>query len=187
MHRNGVKVLGTFLVEPHTPDVERLFAQEEGEYVVAKKLAAMAQVFGFDGWLLNIEKEFAASVEDCTGNVVAFIRYLKGLLGPEGKVVWYDSLTSKNEVDYQNGLTLENAKFAAAADALFTNYKWAETELSNSKIATQWYGIESERVFFGIDVWAQNITTTGPKRITFPRDGGGGTLTGVVRSISHQP
>ena len=180
LHRSGVKVLGTFLIEPHTPAIDRLFAQTEGHFDVAKKLAAMAQVFGFDGWLLNIEKEFAASVDDCVGNMIAFIENLNTLLGPEGNVVWYDALNGKNEVEYQNGLTLENAKFATAAGALFTNYEWAETEILNSSIAAQWYEIDTENVFFGIDVWAQNTNMTGHRRITFPREGGGGTLTGLV-------
>lgn len=88
MHRNGVKVLGTFIVEPGKTHIERMLDQVDGEFIVAKQLATMAEVFGFEGWLLNIEMEFPKSIENLTGKINAFIRSLKRLLGPEGNVVW---------------------------------------------------------------------------------------------------
>lgn len=88
MHRNGVKVLGTFIIEPGKTQVERMLDQVDGEFVIAKQLATMAEVFGFDGWLLNIELEFPKSIKNLTGKINAFIRSLKRLLGPEGNVVW---------------------------------------------------------------------------------------------------
>ena len=180
LHRNGVKVLGTFIVEPQTPNIERLLYQEDGVFVVAKQLASMAETFGFDGWLLNIEKEFPYSTEDRTSEIISFIHNLKRLLAPGSRVVWYDALTNKNEVEYQNGLSMQNIEFAQAADALFTNYRWTESRLSNAKINAQWHELDIKRIYFGIDVWAQNTNMPGPKRITFPPDGGGGTLTGLV-------
>ena len=45
MHRNGVKVLGTFIVEPGKTHVERMLDQENGEFIVAKQLAAMVCMF----------------------------------------------------------------------------------------------------------------------------------------------
>lgn len=91
MHRNGVKVLGTFIVEPGKAHVERMLDYVDGEYVVAKHLAAMANVFGFDGWLLNIESEFPKSIQNVTEKICALIRSLKRLLGPAGNVVWCKS------------------------------------------------------------------------------------------------
>lgn len=87
MHRNGVKVLGTFIVEHKKSHVEQLLDQVNGEFV-AKQLAAMANVFGFDGWLLNIETEFPDAIKHPTEKICAFIRSLKRLLGPAGNVVW---------------------------------------------------------------------------------------------------
>lgn len=91
MHRNGVKVLGTFMVEPGKSHVERMLHQVNGEFIVAKQLAAMVDVFGFDGWLLNIELEIPKPIEDPSGEMCAFIRILKRLLGPAGNVVWCKS------------------------------------------------------------------------------------------------
>ena len=91
MHRNGVKVLGTFILEPGKAHVERTLDQVNGDFIIAKQLAAMANVFGFDGWLLNMELEFPNSVENLTGKICALIRNLKRLLGPAGNVVWCKS------------------------------------------------------------------------------------------------
>ena len=91
MHRNGVKILGTFIVEPGKTNVERMLHQVSGELIVAKQLAAMADVFGFDGWLLNVESKFPRSIKSLTGKICAFIRCLKRLLGPAGSVVWCKS------------------------------------------------------------------------------------------------
>ncbi len=91
MHRNGVKVLGTFMVEPGTTQVERMLDQVNGEFIVAKQLAAMADVLGFDGWLLNIELELPKSIQDPTVKIQALIRSLRRLLGPAGSVFWCKS------------------------------------------------------------------------------------------------
>jgi endo-beta-N-acetylglucosaminidase D len=180
MHRNGVKVLGTFIVESEKIQPGRMLDQEDGEFVVAKQLAAIAGAFGFDGWLLNVEIEFPNLVTHPTEKLTGFIRSLKRLLGSEGLVIWYDALNIDNRVDYQNGLTEKNVPFALAADYLFTNYKWTKSKLEQAKIVSQWHGITPKEVQFGIDVWAQNTDMPGPPRVTFPAKVGGGTNTGLV-------
>ncbi|MCJ1374963.1 hypothetical protein MMC20_006196 [Loxospora ochrophaea] len=180
LHRNGVKALGTFIIEPQTQDEQRTLSQTDGRFCVAEQLAAMAQEFGFDGWLVNIEKEFSSCV---TESLVSFMKNLKDALGHHGQVIWYDALDVDNQVNYQNGLTPRNLKFALAADGILTNYKWLEANIHDSaKIATV-NAIGLSQVFFGIDVWAQNTNMPGPPRITFPPVGGGGTNTGLVSSL----
>lgn len=180
LHRNGVKVLGTFMIEPQTPDMERMLESSDGEYKIARQLALMADTLGFDGWLLNIEKELASDVKDPTGELKAFIASLKRCLGPEKLVIWYDSLTTENEVDYQNGLSSKNVAFAEAADALFTNYRWDLDRLHASKALAPRHGMKTSKIFFGVDVWAQNTNMPGPRRTTYPAKEGGGTNTGLV-------
>ena len=181
-HRNGVKVLGTFIVEPQTTNVERIFTKLHGRYSLAQKLAEMAYIFGFDGWLLNIEKKFAA---DYTTEMVEFIMQLKDELRSGSQVVWYDALNTDNEVRYQNGLTRKNLPFAKAADGLFTNYKWTEDKLQEAKELATEYDLDLLKLYFGIDVWAQNTDMLGPPRVTWPPDNGGGTNTGWVGNCSH--
>ena len=45
MHRNGVKVLGTFMIEQGSIRVERMLDQVNGEFLVAKQLAVMVRQF----------------------------------------------------------------------------------------------------------------------------------------------
>ncbi|MCJ1285373.1 hypothetical protein MMC26_004713 [Xylographa opegraphella] len=181
LHRNGVEVLGTFLVEPQTANIDRILLLADGRYVVAEILANMAHKYGFDGWLLNIEKKFAST---STKELVGFIESLKKALGGCLRVSWYDALTVDNEVRYQNGLTQKNLPFAKAADTLFTNYQWTESKLKEATSVAATHGIITSEIFFGIDVWAQNIGS-GRRRTTFPREGGGGTNTGwAVKVLS---
>ena len=179
MHRNGVKILGSFIVEPQTINVERMLECQAGEYVVATQLAALATNLGFDGWLLNIEQEFPEEV-DIRAKLVGFIVALKQCLGPTGLVIWYDALSVENEVRYQNGLTNMNADFARHADALFTNYKWTLEKLIDSRLLAGKVEVQPHNIFFGIDVWAQNTNMPGRRRVTYPENGGGGTNTGLV-------
>lgn len=47
------------------------------------------------------------------------------------------------------------------------------------------HGLPLEKIYFGIDVWAQNKTKLTQPRITYPERGGGGTNTGVaVKKLS---
>ena len=182
MHRNGVKVLGTFIIESDKLQIERMFEHNRGEFVVAQQLADMADAYGFDGWLLNIEAELPRAMEIIQLN--RFIESLKLLLGPERSVAWYDALTVDNEVDYQNGLSVKNLPFALAADSLFTNYKWTKKKLDEARIIAERNGLDIAKIHFGVDVWAQNTNMPGPPRVTFPPKGGGGTNTGMVSHTS---
>ena len=178
MHRNGVKVLGTFVLESEKIQIERMFEHSRGEYVVAKQLADMADAYGFDGWLLNVETELPQAMGILQLN--RFIEQLRVSLGPERKAVWYDALTIDNQVDYQNSLTEKNFPFALAAGSFFTNYKWTEKELGKARSTAERNRFDMTKVHFGIDVWAQNTNMPGPPRVTYPPKGGGGTNTGLV-------
>ncbi|KAL8819486.1 MAG: hypothetical protein Q9191_007727 [Dirinaria sp. TL-2023a] len=186
LHRNGVKVLGTFIVEPQTQDIERMLECEDRKYTVAHKLAMMADALGFDGWLLNIEQEFPDHVPNLTTQLCDFIYELKRYLSRDKSVIWYDALNTDNEVEYQNGLTTKNAAFAKDAEELLTNYKWTTRILQESTAVAEDIGISSLSVSFGIDVWAQNTNMPGPPRVTYPAKGGGGTNTGLaVRALAQ--
>ena len=180
LHRNGVKVLGTFIVEPQSPDTERMLREHDGDFPIAKQLAHLADIFAFDGWLLNIEKEFPSGTDNWVERLTHFIKAMKKHLGKDKQVVWYDALTIENEVDHQNGLTGKNLPFVQAADALFTNYEWMPTNVFQARQIANENNISTENIFFGIDVWAQNTHFSGPPRVTYPPEGGGGTNTGVV-------
>jgi endo-beta-N-acetylglucosaminidase D len=93
LHRNGVKSLGTFIVERQTRGLETILKFEEPDisgkrtFPVARKLAQMAEFFGFDGWLVNIETAFSRNHWDLEA-LLQFLQDLQHHLGPHGQLVW---------------------------------------------------------------------------------------------------
>ncbi|KAI4911266.1 uncharacterized protein J4E92_010322 [Alternaria infectoria] len=191
LHRNGVEALGTFLIEPQTEGSERVLnhtTEESGDLIfpMAKKLASIATHFGFDGWLINIEKPFPSHVWD-PEVLGAFLRQLKTELGVDKRLIWYDALTTSNKISYQNALTSSNLKFADACENLLTNYCWTDIHVSESMKLAQYAGFhgpfakgKKKSIYFGVDVWAQNKSSFTHPRVTYPEYGGGGTNTGVA-------
>ncbi|KAF2119007.1 glycosyl hydrolase family 85-domain-containing protein [Lophiotrema nucula] len=187
LHRNGVKSLGTLLIEPQTKDSERLLqhiassggASKRLNFPLAKKLAAIAKHYGFDGWLVNIEKPFPSETWD-THVLGAFLEELRNNLGPSKDLIWYDALTIANKINYQNTLNQQNILFAKACGSILTNYCWTEAEARSSRKLAQPTDLPLEKVFFGIDVWAQNPSSITHPRVTYPEKGGGGTNTGIA-------
>ncbi|KAF2756289.1 hypothetical protein EJ05DRAFT_502747 [Pseudovirgaria hyperparasitica] len=186
LHRNGVKVLGTLLVERDLPGYEGILESwqslsvdgEKTHYPLAHQLASMASVYGFDGWLVNLEHPFPRRHWNLHA-LLGFLEQLKTDMKEHCELVWYDALTATNEVNYQNRLSLRNLAFAKAAGSILTNYRWTGEGASSSIKLAQEHQIPLSNIFFGIDVWAQNTHTTGPKRVTYPSKGGGGTNTGL--------
>ena len=138
LHRNGVRVLGTFITEGDAGStaLSRLLDKgSAGEYMFATQLALIAETYGFDGWLINIEASFPGK-NLVPGELEAFLKELRSAvreLVPGGLVIWYDALTVRNQVNWQNGLTQLNAPFFQATDGLFTNYWWRKQELGDTR------------------------------------------------------
>ncbi|KAI8943590.1 hypothetical protein NX059_001582 [Plenodomus lindquistii] len=183
LHRNGVKALGTVLIEPQTKGTERLLehvtSAEGMTFPLVEKLVAIAQHYGFDGYLINIEKPFSSDVW-ALQVLEAFLSQLKRDLGETKQLIWYDALTSSNKISYQNALNASNIAFAKVCGSILTNYCWTEANAESSKQLALRNDFPLKKVFFGIDVWAQNTTTLSHPRVTYPERGGGGTNTGVA-------
>lgn len=91
LHRNGVKALGTLIIEPQAQNTERLL-QHTGEgptagFRFATILANIAKHYGFDGWLVNIEKPFVKDTWHAN-NLEAFLLQLRTELGVDRRLVW---------------------------------------------------------------------------------------------------
>jgi endo-beta-N-acetylglucosaminidase D len=91
LHRNGVKALGTILVEPQTEGSEGLLqhtnARSNLVFPMAKKLANIAMHHGFDGWLVNIEKSFPKASWDID-IFDLFLHQLRAELGETMQLIW---------------------------------------------------------------------------------------------------
>lgn len=91
----------------------------------------------------------------------------------------YDALTTVNLVWYQNTFNYLNLPFALAAGSILTNYAWTPELAKFGQDCALHNDLGLENVYFGIDVWAQNVQHGKQKRVTWPRIGGGGTGTGL--------
>lgn len=84
----------------------KLFVNIEKMQTFAQSLAKLTEIFGFDGWLLNIENKI-----DNIDILKKFVAYLTDLLhsiNPGNLVIWYDSVTEEGLLKWQNKLSAEN-------------------------------------------------------------------------------
>ncbi|GFR47376.1 hypothetical protein Agub_g9088 [Astrephomene gubernaculifera] len=154
-HRNGVKVLGTFITEwAAGRDICcRLFASPAAARAAADSLVRLAAHGGFEGWLVNIENGLPRAL---LGNLRHFLAHLRAgmraVVGPHAMVVWYDAITTEGRLVWQNALTPLNAPFFDAADALFVNYGWRREGLRGVAEAA---GSRAAEVYMGVDVFGR--------------------------------
>lgn len=157
-HRNGVKVLGTFITEwdESKPDALYLLDGQPGEsrFFFADKMIAMAKYYGFDGWFFNIE--CGLDSPENSRRMASFIDYMKTAskreLGDGALVIWYDSVTNEGVLKWQNQLNEKNEMFLDASDGIFVNYAWTEEMLCSSHARAR---ERSHDVYFGIDCWGR--------------------------------
>lgn len=203
-HGNGVRCLGTFIVEPQMgkEEMRGIFKRDvQGRFVVAGVLGRMARWVGFEGWIVNIEGTFGEEDWD-VGLMVGFLEELRMY----GDVVWYvrilihftignasfvgfiliesqryDALTTTNKISHQNALTTLNLPFVLASTHFLTNYTWNPSLISSSLSLASKHNICPKNIYFGIDIWAQNRPHSFlHPRLTWPLFNGGGTNTGFA-------
>lgn len=87
LHRNGVKALGTILLEPQTKETETLLRHAGSGFIMADTLARIAKHYGFDGFLVNLEKPFPRDTWS-VGILQSFLDQLREALGADGVLIW---------------------------------------------------------------------------------------------------
>lgn len=103
-----MKVLGTVITEGSNQTWNRILASESDARKFADALILIAKYYEFEGWLLNIEN--AIQKEDID-NLIYFIKYLTDNIHREienSEIIWYDSVTNKGELKWQNELNNNN-------------------------------------------------------------------------------
>eukprot|EP01132_Coremiostelium_polycephalum_P006147 gene6147-7657_t len=169
-HRNGVKIMGTFITEWDGGVIDSCLLVDgppqvsNRESFFIDKLVEMAKYYRFDGWFINIESPLIN--KDYTGKFTRFLRALTNEMHkqlPGSLVIWYDSVIESGELVWQNELNEKNNMFFQSCDGIFLNYKWNPTMLKNS------LAIAKERnhdVFVGTDVWGRG--TFGDGKLNTP-------------------
>jgi len=181
-HRNGVKVIGTVYLSVaqyggDVATVAKLLQQDsQGRFPFAIKLVALADYYGFDGWLINPETDLT-QIKNAQGEVVkgkfeyenaarlgkkmqSFMKYLTSIAPKEMEIHWYDSMLLDGSVKWQNELNDNNQPFfqddsqksARISDAMFINYWWNGDMVTKSHDYAKQLGRSPYDIYFGADL-----------------------------------
>lgn len=109
-HLNGVKVIGTFIVENNDgiKVLKEILKSRENVERVADSLVEISKRLKFEGYLLNVE---VMVPHDKIPMLKHFIHYLTQKTHeeiPEGIILWYDSVISTGGLLWQNELNEKN-------------------------------------------------------------------------------
>ncbi|KAK3912033.1 Cytosolic endo-beta-N-acetylglucosaminidase [Frankliniella fusca] len=155
-HLHGVPVLGTLITEGREGAKvwEDIFVDLPTTIRFADTLAAICRHYRFDGYLLNVENEISKE------NVPKLIRFVSELRASllrmglkQAQVIWYDSVTCKGKLDWQNELNRKNKCFFDLCDGIFLNYTWTKSHLERSLKTA---GARCLDVYVGVDVFGRN-------------------------------
>ncbi|XP_042913021.2 cytosolic endo-beta-N-acetylglucosaminidase [Parasteatoda tepidariorum] len=172
-HKNGVKILGTFITEwdDGIKVCEALLENEDAVEQLSAQLVKIANYFNFDGWLINIENK----LQSCQiSHLELFLKTLtkKMHLSQEGSlIIWYDSVLKTGDLKWQNALNENNRMFFDCCDGIFLNYNWTKDTLQKS---VEMAGERKTDVFVGADVFGRGCP------------GGGGFSTDVAASAARK-
>ncbi|XP_011156216.1 cytosolic endo-beta-N-acetylglucosaminidase isoform X1 [Solenopsis invicta] len=154
-HQHGVKVLGTVITEGSNNTWDTILASQENARRFADALVLIAKSYQFEGWLLNVENKIKQEDID---NLIYFVKYLTESIHNEiedSEIIWYDSVTNKGELNWQNELNDKNKEFFLNCDGIFLNYTWTELRLSNSCLFAKELGRDIKDIYVGLDVWGR--------------------------------
>ncbi|XP_055328194.1 cytosolic endo-beta-N-acetylglucosaminidase-like [Paramacrobiotus metropolitanus] len=158
-HKNGVSVFGTFITEWDDGKAiwQRLLNDENLLTRVASLLVQIADYYGFEGWLINIENSIEPENVDQVVNFLRLLHQRSRLVCHRPQkplsVIWYDSITIKGSLKWQNCLNEENMKFFHVVDGIFLNYNWSLSDLAKAKKTATPY--RKYDVFVGVDVFGR--------------------------------
>lgn len=115
-HKNSTRMLGTFITEfDNGEKICNAIFDEQNLNRVIQNLVDITLFYGFDGWLLNIENKIE-NVEKLKYFVQKLNSGLKKIDPDLYKVIWYDSVTDKGELKWQNELNDLNKPFFDISD-----------------------------------------------------------------------
>lgn len=126
----------------------------------ATKLAAIAALYGFDGYLVNVENNIP---EELVANVLVFLKVLRAELkasNPEAQVIWYASLARSGKRKHQVRLDVDGVPFFACVDGLFSDYGWTADD---AKFSAAFDLDRRFDVYMGVDVFGRHDMFGGGK------------------------
>ncbi|KOC65157.1 Cytosolic endo-beta-N-acetylglucosaminidase, partial [Habropoda laboriosa] len=165
-HEHGVKVLGTVITEKEGIWDSILKSQEEVR-MFANALIHIAKFYKFDGWFINIENTIK---NDQITNLIYFLKYLREHIHEairDSEIIWYDSVTNKGTLKWQNELNNENVEFFLNCDGIYLNYNWTKSKLENSYTLAKNCNRSVQDIYVGVDVWGRGCPGGGGFNSTY--------------------
>lgn len=110
-HKNGVKVLGTLIVENTDGQkalYEDILSSKEQVQRVVKALVELCKRLKFEGWLMNVEVTVDVEKVSMLKFFVEHLTHKTRKAIPNGRVIWYDSVTHDGRLMWQNELNEKN-------------------------------------------------------------------------------
>ena len=168
-HKNGVKAIAEYFI-PRDPQYteEWLCKDENGEFPYAKKMVEIAKYYGFDGYFINQEGPFDATLIPLFKEAIQYMRS-EGLY-----IQWYDSISDDGNVRYLNEFAdydfagprnptpygtyrgnyhwIQDDTLGRVADSIWLNYWWNQNIINNSAALAKRLGLDPfESVFLGVE------------------------------------
>ncbi|XP_022672736.1 cytosolic endo-beta-N-acetylglucosaminidase 1-like isoform X1 [Varroa destructor] len=150
-HANGVKILGTFIIEWKPKIVDELLAPNNLPRII-KGLVEVCLETNFDGWLFNIEVDINQKQVEPLIHLVREVREQLIQARPGSLVIWYDSVTTSGKITYHDELVKENKPFFDVCDGIFLNYGWTKDQVKRSEALA---GDRANDVYVGVDVFGR--------------------------------
>lgn len=110
-HKNGVKVLGTLIVEGTDGQkalYDDILSSREQVERVADSLVDVSKRLKFEGWLLNVEVPVDLPKISLLKHFVQYLTHKTHREVSQGKIIWYDSVTHEGKLSWQNELNDKN-------------------------------------------------------------------------------
>ena len=148
-HKAGTLILGTFITEGDEGKKENeKLCKNINQY--CEYLIKLMAYYNFDGYLINIEADCELPYK-----MLEFIQTLTlgcKRINPNSKIIWYDSMDLKGEINWKSCLNEDNILFLQATDGFFTDYHWKKgMPESSAKVA----GEDTWKVYTGTDVYGR--------------------------------
>lgn len=156
-HNNGVKVLGTIIVESIRGRIllNEILKSQSYMNAVVEALVLVAKTCHFEGWLLNVECPLDEHKIPMLKDFVDSLTFRMHQDVPHGMVLWYDSIIETGSLSWQNELNDKNKSFFDLCDGILINYTWNEKNLERTVRILDEKGGDINKVFIGIDVFGR--------------------------------
>jgi len=152
--------------------LETILRDDQVMNTFIKVCVRLCRHYGFHGWLLNIENKVNPELIPQLLKLVKLLSSaVKQDIGQEGLVLWYDSVTIKGDLHWQDELNSLNKPFFDLCDGIFLNYTWKcgetsdkgcgadGTDLPRDNLASSINALDNDTrrtdIFVGVDVFGR--------------------------------